>query len=176
MFTPEVFVYHPSSRPTCRKFDKMNKTILIRGGGRDLPLLWITRSTSLAEASSRTDTCRLHTMCVRMCVCVCGWGAGISHAMQPLASRNVCSPAKVVSRSHCSLWKGSLQRVETKRSHCSPQKRGDMEDMGPKSPRRTFPVLLKKLLSFELLDVSRELASEGNVVLGERWEAKFVGS
>lgn len=37
-------------------------------------------------------------------------------------------------------------------------------------------VLLKKLLSSELLDVSRELASEGNVVLGERWEAKSVDS
>lgn len=105
--------------------------------------------------------------------------------MQPLASGDVCSPgqlqaaeptAQVVSGSHCSLQKGSLQKVKTKRSHCSPQKRGDMEDMGPKSPRRTLPVLLKKLLSFELIDVSRELATEGNVVLGERWEAKSVDS
>lgn len=51
-----------------------------------------------------------------------------------------------------------------------------MEDMGPKSPRRTLLVLLKKLLSCELIDVSRELATEGNVVLGERWEAKSVDS
>lgn len=48
--------------------------------------------------------------------------------------------------------------------------------MGPKSPRRPLPVLLKKLLSFEVIDVSCELATEGNVVLGERWEAKSVDS
>lgn len=149
----------------------MNKIILIRGGGCDLSLLWITRSTSLAEASSRTDTSRLYPVCAHMCM-----GGGSFPCYTTLASGDVCSPgqlqaaeptAKVVYGSHCSLWKGSQQRVETKRSHCSPQKRGDIE---PKSPPRTLPILLKKLLSFELLDVSHELAplAEGNVVLDER--------
>lgn len=55
-------------------------------------------------------------------------------------------------------------------------KEGRYGRYGTKIPRRTLPVLLKKLLSFEVIDVSCELATEGNVVLGERWEAKSVDS